>query len=349
MPRQVLLVLATVLLLGNTSLAQLPGRMNLPTTSPVSDFDAPDLRQPPALLAPANGKNGGDKDDGNGEKPDKPPRTLFEWAVGPKADQNGNGEEEEEDTIVTDRPDFTEASTTVGRGRIQLEAGYTYFYDKENGIRSRTHSYPEMLWRIGMFADWLELRIVQNFDSFLETDNNARQRHSGAEDFVLGCKIALAEQKGCWPELAMIVQCSFPTGADAFTAKEVLPGGSLLYSWEVIPDCLDLGGSTVANRSNSVSGLPGVGADIEVRHAYLELAQSVTLGYTLGKKLSAYTEWFAFFPSSALDPEIGPEYYFNGGFTYLITNNIQFDIRAGVGLNRHADDFFTGSGLSIRY
>jgi hypothetical protein len=34
--------------------------------------------------------------------------------------------------------------------------------------------------------------------------------------------------------------------------------------------------------------------------------------------------------------------------TYLITNNIQWDLRAGVGLNQAADDFFTGTGISIR-
>jgi hypothetical protein len=34
---------------------------------------------------------------------------------------------------------------------------------------------------------------------------------------------------------------------------------------------------------------------------------------------------------------------------HTFTNNVQFDIRAGVGLNRHAADCFAGSGCSIRY
>jgi hypothetical protein len=40
--------------------------------------------------------------------------------------------------------------------------------------------------------------------------------------------------------------------------------------------------------------------------------------------------------------------YFNGGFSYLITDNFMWDIRAGVGLNDAADDFFTGTGFSVR-
>ena len=42
-------------------------------------------------------------------------------------------------------------------------------------------------------------------------------------------------------------------------------------------------------------------------------------------------------------------HYINGGFTYLITNDIQWDIRAGAGLNDAAEDYFIGTGLSIRF
>ena len=40
---------------------------------------------------------------------------------------------------------------------------------------------------------------------------------------------------------------------------------------------------------------------------------------------------------------------FNGGFTYKFSPNLQYDIRAGVGLNDHSDDYFVGTGLSVRY
>jgi len=61
----------------------------------------------------------------------------------------------------------------------------------------------------------------------------------------------------------------------------------------------------------------------------------------------AYTEWFAVFPDSADTQQT--EHYFNGGFTYLISNDIQWDVRAGTGLNDAADDFFVGTGVSIRF
>ena len=66
-----------------------------------------------------------------------------------------------------------------------------------------------------------------------------------------------------------------------------------------------------------------------------------------GTNSAAITEWFAFFPAgSATDL---PQQYFDGGFVYRVNNNLQFDIRAGVGLNDAADDFFAGSGSVIRF
>lgn len=43
------------------------------------------------------------------------------------------------------------------------------------------------------------------------------------------------------------------------------------------------------------------------------------------------------------------EHYFNGGFTYLVNNDMQWDIRGGTGLNDTADDYFVGTGVSIRF
>lgn len=63
--------------------------------------------------------------------------------------------------------------------------------------------------------------------------------------------------------------------------------------------------------------------------------------------MGAYTEWFGFFPHSSEAAK--PEHYFNGGLTFLLTDDIQWDVRAGVGLNDAADDSFFGTGLSIRF
>ena len=260
---------------------------------------------------------------------------------------------EEPDTIVTDRPDFTEASSTVGKGRVQLEAGYTFTRDRKAGEQFTSHSYPEALLRLGMFADWFELRVGQNFGTERTTmADGTRLRSSGADDLYLGVKLGLTEQQAWRPEMAMVLQMTVPTGGRDFTAREVLPGLNLLYGWDVIKDKLSVGGSTQANRGRGDVALPdfmGLDQAVTGKHSYLLLAQSATVNYTLTEKLGAYTEWFAFFPHSALGPDIGPEHYLDGGFTYKLTPTFQLDIRAGMGLNHHAADFFAGSGFAIKY
>jgi hypothetical protein len=56
-----------------------------------------------------------------------------------------------------------------------------------------------------------------------------------------------------------------------------------------------------------------------------------------------YCEWFTLIPHFASLAR--PENYANGGFRFLLSDNVQWDIRAGFGLNEAADNFFAGSGL----
>lgn len=254
--------------------------------------------------------------------------TLMTWNS-PLAEPGGPNLDE---PIVTDRPDFTEASSTVGRGVLQIESGYTYSFDDDGVDETTSHSYPETLWKVGVFADWFELRFAYNYAD----EDVSGVTATGSEDLYLGTKLSLTGQAGILPETAIILQMTVPTGDDSFSADEVLPGVNYLYSW-TINDFISTAGSTQANRA--IEALPGT--------AYAEFAQSWTIGYSLAEKLGAFTEWFVLVPHSAEDAR--NEHYLDGGFTYYITDNVMWDIRAGMGLDEDADDFFAGSGLSIRF
>lgn len=254
--------------------------------------------------------------------------TLMRWHYG----DGGDGGPNLNEPIVTDRPDFTEASSTVGRGVFQIESGYTYAFDDDGTESTIANSFPEMLIRVGVLADWLELRLA--WDYLVEDVGD--QRLSGAEDMYLGAKIGLTGQAGLLPEMAIMPQMTVPTGAGVFSAHEVQPGLNWLYGWDVT-DTISTGGSTQYNR----------GSDEDTFNAFTAWSQSWTINYSLADNLGAYTEWFGIFPHSS-DTERAQN-YFDGGFTVLITDDVQWDIRAGVGLNDAADDYFVGSGLSMRF
>lgn len=177
-----------------------------------------------------------------------------------------------DEPLASDRPDFTEASTTVGRGVVQLEMGYTLFGDDGGGTRTRSHSFPELLARIGVLADWLELRVAWNNASVNESFNPIMRSTSGSEDLYLGAKFALTSQFGILPEMVLLPQMTVPTGHPAFTAGKVLPGLSWLYGWDVL-EWLTFAGSTQANMA------------VDDVDDYLEFAQSLTIGYTLTERL----------------------------------------------------------------
>ena len=259
------------------------------------------------------------------------PKTLYAWSGTQRTYVNGT----EKTPLVTDRPDFTEASSTVGLGRVQIEMGYTYIRDNNEAIFRSAHSFPETLLRVGMFAEWFEVRVAWNYGVNLNRENVVSNIFEGGDDLYLGAKFALTEQDGWLPEMVILPQMNVPTGHESVTSGEVEPGVNWLYSWE-INDWLSTGGSTQVNRAQDEAGV-----------WFAEWAQSWTFAYTLNEKLGAYTEWFAFFPAGSVQDL--PQQYFNGGFVYLVNTNFQLDIRAGVGLSDAADDFFAGAGAVLRF
>jgi hypothetical protein len=260
------------------------------------------------------------------------PGTLLLWSTGSET----GGPPGFDEPLSSDRPDFTEASTTVGQGVYQLEFGYTYTNNDDGPSALDAHSFPETLLRVGVFADWLEARVAWNYGSQTESFGPLSQSASGGEDLYLGFKIGLTPQDGILPEMAVMPQMTVPTGVDAFTAGKVMPGFSWLYGWD-INDWLSTAGSTQANLA----------VDDGSGDEFVEFAQSWTIGYTLTEKWGAYTEWYVLAPAGA--ETVATQHYLNAGFTYRVTNNFQLDWRVGKGISAAADDYFAGTGAVLRW
>lgn len=258
--------------------------------------------------------------------------TLLRWnndrlAKGgaPRADQ----------PLASDRPDFTEASSTVGRGVTQIECGYTYFADGDVGNRLISHSFPELLLRQGLLTDWLELRIGWSYNSETSTLSGIGGTAHGSDDLYLGLKLGLTPQQGWLPEMALMPQMQVPLGGE-FSANRTLPGLNWLYGWD-ITERFSFGMSTQYNLS----------VDEFTDKLHGEFAQSATIGVAWTERLSGYYEWFAFAPAGA-DTE-RPEHYFDTGLTYRWTNDLQFDVRSGWGLSPSSTDWFLGTGVVVRF
>jgi len=241
----------------------------------------------------------------------------------------------EEERLDPDRPHLPEASTTVGKGRIVLESGYTF---TEKGSSFSSHAYPEALLRIGMFTDWFEFRIGQNFLTQEHTLDGVRKSANGAQDLYLGVKLALTEQMQYLPQIALIPQLTVPTGSKAVTAGRVLPGLNVDCGWEVIKNRFNLELLVATNRV----------AD-DGRRSHVELTTGLTGSFPLTRKLGGFVEWDAFYPVGPTASVTGPRHYAVAGFVYFPTKNFEMDIRAGIGLNGQANDLLAGTGFAVRY
>ncbi|MBA4020662.1 MAG: hypothetical protein C0483_26175, partial [Pirellula sp.] len=260
------------------------------------------------------------------------PKTLLEWADAPEEEEP----EEANPRIVTDRPHFAEATSTVGLGRVQVETGYTYFGDDESGTKIQRHSFPETLLRLGILREWFEFRLGYNY--FVENTNTGgiRTRLSGSDDIYLGAKVALVKQSGILPEFTIFPQMRVPTGHPNFTSGQVLPGVNFAYCW-MLTEKLELEANTQVNRRG----------DDGIDHYYTEIFQTFNFEYDLHEKVMLFNEFVLVSPNGALAASC--QYYEHAGIHFFLLPNVQIDFHAGVALNRAADDFFGGSGFCFRW
>ncbi|MEZ4754182.1 MAG: transporter [Bdellovibrionota bacterium] len=245
----------------------------------------------------------------------------------------GFGSAEFTQDLETDRPDFTEGTQTIQAGHLQFESGYTFTNDKQAGVDTTSHGYPELLVRAGL-AEGLELRIFWEGWAHSKTnDAVVSLEQDGANDMSLGFKAAISEQSGSLPSTSLIAEVGLPVGNKEFSSGEAAPAAKYLMAYDL--------NEIFSLASNLNLAFPVVDDD-----RYFELEGSLSLGIGLTENLGGYLEFYSIVPAETTSEF--DQHYFNGGFTYLLNANTQLDIRAGLGINDNSDDFFTGAGLSFR-
>ena len=274
---------------------------------------------------------------------DKPPLSIldrFRATFSQKEDRDG--------PINTDRPTFTPANTVVPPGRLQFESGFTYNRQQSTTTGSNLYDFPELAMRYGL-ADRVELRMFWEGPTFAPTNSSPHRRGNrlgGSSDMEVGIKWQLfpGDKDRKWiPTTALITSAIAPTGGSSPLSSGIVePYINLIYGWG-LSDRLTLAGSTgyLGMRQQAIpdSHLP---AD-----SFQRSHQSVVAFYTVGERTTLFYEWYVLmFTNSANNL---PTHFMDGGLLYRLTPNIQVDLRAGFGLSRRPDDFFTGAGLSFRF
>jgi len=247
-----------------------------------------------------------------------------------------------EERIETERHDFTQSAVTVGRHVVQLESGYSYFYKDSDGEIESSHTGPEMLLRFGLSED-IEVRLRWNYAWQL---NDIGPDESGSEDLRYSIKLQMTRQTegGLLPTSALEMRGTAPTAGETYSTGRVEFSWDYIYQWE-LTESLTFAGST--GYGTNGFGDFGLVAESPADDRFSVLTQSAVFGLELSEMNTVYVEWYGIY-SEGLEDEyvvsvwnIGIDHYVNDGFV--------LDVRAGVGLSRDSDDFFTGVGGGYRF
>jgi hypothetical protein len=239
--------------------------------------------------------------------------------------------------IVTDRPDVTESSAVVERGLVQVEAGYTLVHFEQGQEELDVSSLPATLVRVGLVRG-IELRFDWlGYVNESRKENGTRTEDSGAGGSAVGLKLALREEQGGAPQLALIADATLPSGSRSLRAERIDPALRLAAS-HTLSERLGLG----YNVGLGALSVEDAGGDLDTHGL---ASYSVALGTGWGEKWATFVEIFGAVPTSGPG---GPAHLLDGGATYLVSDTVQLDVSAGLGLSDDADDWFFGAGLSFR-
>jgi hypothetical protein len=240
--------------------------------------------------------------------------------------------------MVTDRPDFVEASEVVGPHRVQIEAGLDFDRDDAAGVRKRGRGTPTLL-RIGL-DDRFELRVETDGALRQEQRDSAtgqRTRETGIADTALGVKWHQQDgDEGTGrPSTAWLVHVELPTGDREFRGQGWRPSLRYVAEWN-LPDDVSIG------------VLPGVLLD---QNESGDRFASGMFAIALGKDLPGGWHGFVELAAQQLVARRngGNVFTFDTGAAWSVTEDLQVDASLAAGLNRNATDLVWGVGLSVRF
>jgi len=228
--------------------------------------------------------------------------------------------------FATDRPDKTEAPTTVDAGHFQFEMDLASF----------THDPGTNVWNVAPFnlraglLHQVELSLI--FGSYVHEQSTSTL--SGVGDFIARLKINLCGNDRGPTAFAFLPFVKFPTNTGGL-GNDAVEGGALF------PFSVNLPGQFELGMEAGVSFLRN-----EIGRSYHEeFVNSVPFVREIVARLRAYCEFF-----SSLSTERNSDWMdtVDLGLTFAITEDLQLDCGCNLGVTRGADNI-NAFGLGFRF
>ena len=251
--------------------------------------------------------------------------------------------------IATDRPDITESAQITPVGWFQYEGGYQYSHNEESlpgGSITDRHQFEEVL-RFGVNQRF-EVRAVVNANTERidqPSTWNDPMRRTGVSPVTFGFKYNLIKESDVLPQTTWLshISNSWVSAGDYASVypEQILHEQRLMLEKGLTPRLGIASNIGISGGMNGTNGFVDGGMF------------SLALGYDLGNNYGVYAEYFSNWQLQGQQLFGTP--YFDGGFTKLLSNDLQLDIYAGFDLSPYVDTqlntsgLFFGTGVSYRF
>jgi hypothetical protein len=234
------------------------------------------------------------------------------------AQKNLSGAEE---PIATDRPDQTETPDVVPFKYFQMEMGFNI----ESQHKELSFVHPTILWKAGIFKS-TEIRLITDISTLKDSTGKYR---SGLSPVQIGFKTAICEEKKARPKISFIAHMAVPyISTKNQRTKYFAPNFRFTLEHTL--------------KKNLILGY-NVGMEWDGESPYPSFIYTIVNGVDITDKWYFYYEFFGDIPVDRKSTHT-----FDGGFAYLIKNNMQIDISGGFQLYPFVKGWYTSIGYSFR-
>ncbi len=220
--------------------------------------------------------------------------------------------------IQTDRPDQTECPFITPIKYIQVENGFTI----ENENIQKNLAFPTTLLKYGI-NDRVELRLITELTSL----NSGK---IGLLPLTFGFKLNLLKEKGILPTTSLITHlASSNLGSRNYQSTYLAP--SFRFTMQHTLSKKATLGYNIGEEWNGETPDP-------------TFIYTLTIGYSLPSNFGSYIEMYGTKPHQQ-----NFEHKFDGGITYLVGQNLLFDISGSIGLSKIHPSNYISLGCSFRF
>ncbi|NJM80434.1 MAG: transporter [Flavobacterium sp.] len=177
-------------------------------------------------------------------------------------------------------------------------------------------------------SETVELSALIDYQSEQTKFDTNTTSLSGLSNLHFGFRVHFNNQKGWIPTTGFQMRLKIPKVSNDFGSNQLATVMVFVANWS-LPKNMSIATNWILSYN---------GNDNYPTGKYV-----VNFGFPIYKKLSGFIENYGQLNQGIFQTR------FDGGFAYLVSNNVQLDLSAGYGNNQNVKDYFISTGISYRF